>query len=423
MTTKILKQCVGIDCSKDNNEVCFGHLTKELDVVYKATASFPNNEKGFKALVEWVKKLADESLKVHVVIEATGVYHEHLANFLVDEHYLVSVVLPNKVNKYANTLPWRTQNDKTAAKVLCSMGLEKKLDLWHKPDPVFVHLKQLTRERERLQKECTASKNQLHAQEYSAYKNDATIKRAKARITFLKAQIKEIEKEIQQVVNNHPELKNKISKICKIPGVGLITAVIVIAETNGFHYVLSRKQLASYAGYDVQEKTSGTSVHKKPRISKKGNSHIRKAMHFPALSAIHSVQYHHPLKDVFQRIVAKHPDIPMKAYVAIQRKILLLMYTLWKKEEEYIPDYEEKKKSTANKEAIAAKENTEQTQPESPTEKGEKTSIIVEEKNVLSNIVSKKEMTMKKNSEELANTPSPKKSRAAINICPTRAGS
>jgi len=146
-------------------------------------------------------------------------------------------------------------------------------------------------------------------------------------------------------------------------------------------------------------------------------------MHFPALSAIHSVQYHHPLKDVFQRIVVKHPDIPMKAYVAIQRKILLLMYTLWKKEEEYIPDYEEKKKSTANKETIAAKENTEQTQLESPTEKAEKTFVIVEKEDVLSNIVSKKGMTMKKNPEELANTHSPKKSRAEINICPTRAGS
>jgi transposase len=64
MATKILKQCVGIDCSKDNNEVCFGHMTKELDVAYKATASFPNNKKGFKALVEWMKKLADETLKV-----------------------------------------------------------------------------------------------------------------------------------------------------------------------------------------------------------------------------------------------------------------------------------------------------------------------------------------------------------------------
>ena len=89
------------------------------------------------------------------------------------------------------------------------------------------------------------------------------------------------------------------------------------------------------------------------------------------------------------------------------------MYTLWKKEEEYIPNYEEKKKSAANKEAIAAKENTEQTQPESPTEKAEKTFVIVEKivekEDVLSNVVNKKGMTMKKKPEELANTHSPKK--------------
>jgi len=79
------------------------------------------------------------------------------------------------------------------------------------------------------------------------------------------------------------------------------------------------------------------------------------------------------------------------------------------KEEEYIPDYEEKKKSAANKEAIAAKENTDQTQPESPTEKAEKPSVIVEKEDVLSNVVNKKGMTMKKNPEESATTHSPKK--------------
>ena len=100
------------------------------------------------------------------------------------------------------------------------------------------------------------------------------------------------------------------------------------------------------------------------------------------------------------------------------------MYTLWKKEEEYIPDYEEKKKSAANnKEAVAAKENTDQTQPESPTEKTEKPSVIVEKEDVLSNVVNKKGMTMKKNPEESATTHSPKKSRAEKDPSPTRAGS
>ena len=88
MTTKILKQCVGIDCSKDNNEVCFGHLTKELDVVYKATASFPNNEKGFKALAEWMKKLAYETLKVPDTTPSFLTFHFSLSTF-----FLIGVAL------------------------------------------------------------------------------------------------------------------------------------------------------------------------------------------------------------------------------------------------------------------------------------------------------------------------------------------
>jgi transposase len=343
---KIIKQCVGIDCSKDRLDVCFGQLTADLDVVYKATASFSNNGKGFKKLLAWSNKLAKPSTAVNFVVEATGVYHEHLANFLADAHLPLSVVLPNKAHQYAKTLKVRTITDKTASKALCSMGLEKKLDLWQKPDPVYVPLKQLTRERERLQKECTASKNQLHAQQYSAYKDMAVVKRAKKRIALLEKQINEIEEQIKQVVNAHPMLKERIKKACTIPGVGLITAVTVVAETNGFHYVRNCKQLASYAGYDVKEKTSGTSVKGKPRISKEGNSHIRRAMHFPAVSAINATKDHHSLKDFFKRIEAKHPDIPMKAYTAVQRKLLLLIYTLWNKNEEFVPNYESTKAAT-----------------------------------------------------------------------------
>ncbi|WP_221391981.1 transposase [Dyadobacter sp. NIV53] len=40
-------------------------------------------------------------------------------------------------------------------------------------------------------------------------------------------------------------------------------------ETNGFELIRNKKQLSSYAGFDVKEKQSGTSIKGKPRISKK----------------------------------------------------------------------------------------------------------------------------------------------------------
>lgn len=339
---KIKKQCVGIDCSKDQLDVCFGQLTDKLQIVHKSTTAFPNSRKGFKQILAWSRKLGDSSVVTVFAVEATGVYHESLAVFLTDAKQRCSVILPNKVSNFAKTLSVRTVTDKVASKTICTMGLEKNLDVWQKPDPVFVHLKHLTRERERLQKECTASSNQMHAEQYSAYTNSMTIKRGKKRKNFLGKQIAEIELEIKQVVAAGAELKKRTNKLCTIPGVGLITVVTVLAETNGFHLVKNGKQLASYAGYDVIEKTSGTSVRGKSRISKKGNAHLRRAMHFPALVAVKDNRH---LSKFYSRIEARHPDIKMKAYTAVQRKLLLLIYALWKKDEVFIADNESKKAS------------------------------------------------------------------------------
>ncbi len=123
--------------------------------------------------------------------------------------------------------------------------------------------------------------------------------------------------------------------ICSLPGVGLLTAAIVLAETNGFELIRNKRQLASYAGFDVKEKQSGTSVKGKPKISKKGNKHLRKAMHLPALTAI---RHDERFKAIFARLVSKH-GIKMKAAVAVQRKLLEMVFTIYKTNKKYYKDY------------------------------------------------------------------------------------
>src|SRR5690348_10274220 len=98
----------------------------------------------------------------------------------------------------------------------------------------------------------------------------------------------EIEKcsvQIQGLIKSEKWLADKVEKIQTIKGVGFITIAIILAETQGFKLISNSKQLASYAGYDVIEKESGISIKGKTRISKKGNSRIRAALHFPALVA------------------------------------------------------------------------------------------------------------------------------------------
>jgi transposase len=330
---KVIKQCVGIDCAKDELVVCFGQLSQELEIVHKATEVFANTSDGFKKLGKWAEKMADREVPVCFVVEATGVYHQKLTHYLFDAGKPISVALPNRARYFAKTLKVRTVNDKESSKMLATLGLEKKLDAWEKPDPVFDHLKRLTREREHLLNAKTMNKNILHAEEYAALSVKNTIKRLKQAIRLQDKQIKEIEQEITSIIEMHPGLQQKIKKICTIPGVGLMTVVTLVAECNGFNLIRNSKQLVSYAGYDVVEKQSGTSVQGKSHISGHGNKHIRKALHFPAIT---NVKYDAHHQGLYKRLEAKH-GIKMKAYTAVQRKLLVLIYTLWKKDECYNP--------------------------------------------------------------------------------------
>jgi transposase len=155
------------------------------------------------------------------------------------------------------------------------------------------------------------------------------------RIAFLNQQEREIKADIEELLRANPSINEIVERITTIPGVGRLTAVITLAETNGFELIRNKSQLTSYAGLDVKEKQSGTSIKGKPRISKRGNRNLRRAMHLPALTI---VKWDEHYKNNYARLVAKH-GVKMKALVAIQRKVLELIFILFKNETTYVKDY------------------------------------------------------------------------------------
>jgi transposase len=332
---KILKQVVGIDIAQKELVVCLGRMDDSIASELYARQVFVNSKKGFAALLAWVKKHTDTELAVQYVMEATGVYHESLAYFLYDQECSLTIVLPSKISNYARTLDVKTVTDKTASEAITRFGLERKLDDWKRPSPVLKKLRQLTRERDQLVQQRTIAKNQLHAENAEAEPNQSTIKRTTALINMMNKQEKEIRAEITLLIKSNEELKSWITRLCTIPGIGQLTAATILAETNGFELIRNKKQLVSYAGLDVREKQSGTSVKGKARISKKGNKFLRKAMHLPALTAI---RHDERFKAIFARSVAKH-GIKMKAVVPIQRKLLEMAYILFKNETVYDKEY------------------------------------------------------------------------------------
>ncbi|MCL4539270.1 MAG: IS110 family transposase [Bacteroidetes bacterium] len=332
---QIIKQVVGIDVSKDSLEVSFGTLSSHAEKELSVSISFSNNVIGFRKLLSWTKKnKVTDTCPVVFVMEATGVYYENLAYFLNDHQEQVVVLLPNKTKNYAKTLDLKSKTDKIDSRMLTQFGLERKFNLWHVPTPLLKDLKILCREYSSMTKTTVQIKNQLHAKGYSYKPPKGTVSRLKQQLKFSERQLTQIEQEIEELLSQDPDLNGKINKIAAIKGVGIMTAIRVVAETNGFALIENGKQLASYVGLDVVHNQSGNR-ERKSSISRKGNKFIRQALYMPAICAC---RYDKTLKDYYIRL-AMRKNIKKIAVVAAERKLLLLIYTLWKNNSQYDPDY------------------------------------------------------------------------------------
>ena len=113
-----IKHAAGIDCGMQELVVSFGLLMINGSFICKLTKAFANTAQGFKQLLHWVKEISTGDVKLLFVMEATGVYHEKLAYYLIANECRVSIVLPNKVNAFAKTCTSKKQDDHQASRVL-----------------------------------------------------------------------------------------------------------------------------------------------------------------------------------------------------------------------------------------------------------------------------------------------------------------
>jgi transposase len=333
---RIVKQVLGIDVAQNELVVSLGRMFDDWSPELYASKTVANTPRGFDQMIAWVKKLTDPDIPVRYVMEATGVYHERLAYYLDERQMELSIVLPTKISNYFRTLEVKTVTDKTASEVIARFGLERKLDPWKRPKKVFKTLRQLTRERDQMVEERTMLLNFRHAEGAEAEPNQDSMDRIDKRVALINKQEKEVRAAIAKLLKGDTEVARSVKLLMTIPGVGELTAAITLAETNGFELIRNKRQLVSYAGLDVKEKQSGTSVKGKARISKRGNKHLRKAMHMPALAAI---RHDERMKSKYAHLVSKH-GIKMKAAVAIQRKLLELIYTIYKTQQPFKKNYQ-----------------------------------------------------------------------------------
>lgn len=330
---QILKQNVGVDLDKDKFEAAFFIIHNHMDTSVVATRKFENRNHGITHFIAWLKKHSHENIPVHVTMEATGVYYESLAYRLLEEHFPVHVVLPNKAKKFAESLDIKSKTDKLDAKALGKLGVERNLRNWQPVSKNLRKLRFMTREREFLINEKTRTSNALHALNYSYQAPENTIARYQSQIEFFEKRIKEVEADIRILIQEDEVLEQKVHRITTTPGLNINTVAVLIAETNGFAAINNIKQLISYAGYDPRIQESGQwKGHTK--ISKQGNSHIRRALYFPAITLKRHSQWHGKF---FERLKNRKGK-GMVAAVALQRKLLILAYVLWKNDDVFNPN-------------------------------------------------------------------------------------
>ena len=329
-------QSVGIDIAKEKFDVCFKERKNGRSVI-KGTKTFKNDSRGFTDFNLWYSKRRKESSQLVFVMEATGVYYEELAYFLHSKDEAVYVELPQKVKYFAKSLNIKTKTDKVDAKLIADIGLERSSSLksWNPPSKQFKAIRDLCREISQLKKNKSAASSRLHAWNTAHKTIPEVIKAAEEHLEILDQLIEKMEDLLLERVKQDKQLYEKIERISQIKGLGIISVTKVIAETNGFLLFNSIRQLVSYAGLDVIQDESGQ-YKGKSRLSKKGNAHLRAALYMPAVTA---ATHNENLNKFYSRLNEKF-NYKKQSLVAVMRKLLVLIYTLWKSGEDYDPNYQ-----------------------------------------------------------------------------------
>jgi transposase len=329
----------GIDVSKDKLDVA---LTADGNKIL-STATFQNSILGFQKLSTWVEKHSKHASLVHFCIEATGIYHEEIAEFLWDKkNFIVSIVNPFQSKSFAQSRLLRTKNDKVDANLLASYCAISRPKEMIKTSEELKKLRKLVRTLNYQIEERSKYKTKLHSvkDDYAAHVVNATI-------LFFTDSITDIEEKIKCHVQEKLELKKKIDLLKSIISIGDRTAWQILAELKDIESEkINAKAQVAHAGLAPKEYQSGSSVNGKPRICRTGNKKLRECLYMPAMTAI---RHNKPMREFYERLVEKGK--PKKvALIAVMRKLLVTAVGVLNNGVPFEVDWYEKRKEIKKQE-------------------------------------------------------------------------
>ena len=264
---------LGIDIAKAKFDVAL--LLPDEKIRRK---SCPNTPAGFLELSKWLVRHGAPT--VHAALEATGTYGDALAHYLYDAGHIVSVLNPAVTHAFAASQLSRAKTDRIDAELIARYTATQQPAAW-KPTPREVReLQALIRRLDALQGMKTQEINRLEAGPMVA----AVRTSLETIIGTLTTEIKAVQRQIRQHIDQHPGLRDQCDLLTSIPGIGEATAAILVAELFDKRYA-SARQAAAFAGVVPRVFESGT-LKTRGRLVKIGPSRLRKALYFPALAAL-----------------------------------------------------------------------------------------------------------------------------------------
>jgi len=313
---------LGIDISKDSFHV-------ELSINNKLRhRRFANRKEGFVELCVWLSK--HKARPVHACLEATGPYSEALALYLHEQGDTVSVVNPAQIKAFGQSELLRNKDDRPDAGLIRRFCEKQQPAAWAPAPAHLRELQALTRHRENL---LETRQQQINRLEVTNTKE--VVKSLRKLVTHLDAEIQRTERQINDHVDRHPDLKQQCQLLESIPGIGKRTATRLLAEIEAIRQYKSARQVAAYAGLTPRNNRSGTR-RGQTRLSKTGNARVRKALFLPAMVA----KRHNPVVRSFCQRLARRGKSKMQLVGAAMRKLIHIAFGVLKSGKVFDPNHE-----------------------------------------------------------------------------------
>lgn len=310
---------VGIDVSKDS-----------LDVysISKGHLKLSNDLNGHKQLVS-----VFSDVECCFVMEATGIYHLKLAEYIYGQGDAVCVVNPLVIKRYIQMKLQKVKTDKSDAKMIALYASEQGVNLWQPDSEYIKEARLILSSIDLYQRQLTMLKNKLHSLERAGVSKGKVLSSLKRQKRQLKAEVKDLEDELESLIRaNEGEL---YTHLLSIPGIGKKTASLLISSTNGFKSFESAKQLSSYFGMSPTERSSGSSLRGRVRINKTGSSNVRTHLFMCSFTAS---QCNPQCAALYNRLVNKGRSKKL-ALIAVCNKLLKQAFAISRSGVIYDPQY------------------------------------------------------------------------------------